>query len=147
MGTHDFFKLNYSVRIIVSSSLKCYCLKLSFYMAVTAHKCLTLLFIQQTGFDFKTIRWCVQHANNVGFKELPQTPIHSEASLSENQYIRSSTIIYNLTGVDTFTQFLCESGDTGMCGTGSAIQHVNISIGKPRMLALLYLCKSQNFIL
>ena len=145
MGTHDFFKLNYSVRIIVSSSLKCYCLKLSFYMAVAAHNCLV---VHKTNWVwFKAITWCVQHANNVGFKELPQTPIHSEASLSENQYIRSSTIIYNLTGVDTFTQFLCESGDTGMCGTGSAIQHVNISIGKPRMLALLYLCKSQNFIL
>ena len=96
---------------------------------------------------FKTIRWCIQHANNVGFKELPQTPIHSEASLSESQYIRSSTIIYNLTSADTFTQFLCESGETGICGTGSAIQHVNIRIGKPRMFSLLFLCKSQNFIL
>ena len=133
--------------MINTSSLKCYCLKLSFYMAVTAHKCLTLLFIQQTGFDFKTIRWCVQHANNVGFKELPQTPIHSEASLSESQYIRSSAIIYNLTSADTFTQFLCESGETGICGTGSAIQYVKISIGKPRMLALLFLCKSQHSIL
>ncbi|XP_065930409.1 uncharacterized protein [Magallana gigas] len=42
----------------------------------------------------------------------------------------SSTITYNLTSQDTFTRFLCESGETGLCGTGTAIQYVNISISE-----------------
>ncbi|XP_065933592.1 uncharacterized protein [Magallana gigas] len=76
----------------------------------------------------KTISWCAQRATEMMFTGLPQTPIHSEASLSGCQYTRSSTITYNLTNQDTFTKFLCESGDTGLCGTGTAIQHVNITI-------------------
>nr|XP_034303098.1 uncharacterized protein LOC105333181 isoform X1 [Crassostrea gigas] len=76
----------------------------------------------------KTIRWCTQKTNEMMFTELAQTPIHSEASLSGCQYTRSSTITYTLTKEDTFTQFLCESGDTGLCGTGTAIQYVNITI-------------------
>ncbi|XP_052722436.1 cell surface A33 antigen-like isoform X5 [Crassostrea angulata] len=75
-----------------------------------------------------TIRWCAQRANEMMFTGLPQTPIHSEASQSGCMFTRSSTITYNLTNDDTFTRFLCESGDTGMCGTGTAIQHVNITI-------------------
>lgn len=83
------------------------------------------------GFFFlQTIRWCTQKTNEMMFTRLAQTPIHSEASLSGCQYTRSSTITYNLTNQDTFTKFLCESGDTGLCGTGTAIQHVNITIGK-----------------
>ena len=79
---------------------------------------------------FQTIRWCVRKVSDFTFTDLPQTPVHSEASFSGCQYTRSSTITYNLTSTDIFTQFLCESGDTGMCGTGSAIQYVNISTGK-----------------
>nr|XP_022325350.1 uncharacterized protein LOC111125641 isoform X1 [Crassostrea virginica] len=75
----------------------------------------------------KTIRWCSRKSTDFTFTGLRQTPIHSEASLIGCQYTRSSTITYNLTSTDTFTQYLCESGDTGMCGTGSAIQYVNIS--------------------
>nr|XP_022325349.1 uncharacterized protein LOC111125640 isoform X2 [Crassostrea virginica] len=75
----------------------------------------------------KTIRWCSRKSTDFTFTGLPQIHIHSEASLFGCQYTRSSTIIYNLTSTDTFTQFLCESGDTGMCGTGSAIQYINIS--------------------
>ena len=67
--------------------------------------------------------------NHITYRHgLSQIPIHSEASLIGCQYTRSSTITYNLTSTDTYTQILCESGDTGMCGTGSAIQYVNISI-------------------
>nr|XP_022325707.1 uncharacterized protein LOC111125833 isoform X3 [Crassostrea virginica] len=76
----------------------------------------------------KTIRWCARKSTDFIFTGLPQTPIHSEASLIGCQYTRSSTITYNLTSTDTFTQFLCESGDTGMCGTGSVIQYVNITV-------------------
>nr|XP_022325345.1 uncharacterized protein LOC111125639 isoform X4 [Crassostrea virginica] len=75
----------------------------------------------------KTIRWCVRKSTDFTFTGLPQTPIHSEASLIGCQYTRSSTTTYILTDTDTSTQFLCESGDTGMCGTGSAIQYVYIS--------------------
>nr|XP_022321294.1 uncharacterized protein LOC111123328 isoform X1 [Crassostrea virginica] len=76
----------------------------------------------------KTIRWCSRKTTDFLFTGLPQTPIHSEASLIGCQYTRSSTITYNLTSTDTFTQFVCESGENGMCGTGSAIQYVNISV-------------------
>lgn len=76
----------------------------------------------------KTIRWCAQRATEMMFTGLPQTPIHSEASPSGCQFTRSSTITYNLTNDDTFTKFLCESGDYGLCGTGTAIRYVNISI-------------------
>eukprot|EP00105_Crassostrea_gigas_P029356 XP_011451283.1 PREDICTED: uncharacterized protein LOC105345013 isoform X5 [Crassostrea gigas] len=75
-----------------------------------------------------TIRWCAQKVGEFTFTGLAQTPIYSESSLSGCLYTRSSTITYNLTNQDTFTQFLCESGDTGLCGTGSAIQHVNITL-------------------
>ena len=79
---------------------------------------------------FQTIRWCARKRTHFTFTGLPQSPVHSEASLLGCQYRRSSTITYNLTSTDIFTQFLCESGDDGMCGTGSAIQYVNISLGK-----------------
>lgn len=75
-----------------------------------------------------TIGWCAQKANEISFTKLPQTPIHSEVSQSGCQYTRSSTITYSLTSQDTFTRFLCESGNTGSCGTGTAIQYVNITI-------------------
>nr|XP_034301832.1 uncharacterized protein LOC105345013 isoform X3 [Crassostrea gigas] len=89
---------------------------------------ITLTCQGQVGSDkSNTIRWCAQKTNEMMFTGLPQTPIHSEASLSGCQYTRSSTITYNLTSQDTFTKFLCESGDTGLCGTGTAIQYVNIS--------------------
>ena len=78
-------------------------------------------------FFFQTIRWCAQKANEFSFTGLAQTPIDSEASPSGCMFTRSSTITYNLTSQDTFTKFLCESGDTGLCGTGTAIQYVNIS--------------------
>ena len=92
----------------------------------------------------KTIRWCARKDTDFTFTGLPQTPLHSEASLLGCQYTRSSTITYNLTSTDNFTQFLCESGDNGMCGTGSAIQYVNISLGKCNIITcceelLLYL--------
>eukprot|EP00105_Crassostrea_gigas_P032838 XP_011455992.2 PREDICTED: uncharacterized protein LOC105348322 [Crassostrea gigas] len=76
----------------------------------------------------QTIRWCAQRAGEFIFTGLPQTPIHSEASQSGCIFTRSSTITYNLTSEDTFTKFLCEAGDTGLCGTGTAIQYVNITI-------------------
>ncbi|XP_052722409.1 uncharacterized protein LOC128193163 isoform X3 [Crassostrea angulata] len=89
---------------------------------------ITLTCQGQVGSDkSNTIRWCTQKTNEMMFTGLPQTPIHSEASLSGCQYTRSSTITYNLTRDDTFTRFMCESGDTGLCGTGTAIQYVNIS--------------------
>lgn len=77
-----------------------------------------------------TIRWCSKKAIELTFTGLAQTPIHSEASPSGCQYTQSSTITYNLTSQDIFTQFLCESGYTGLCGTGTAIQYVNISISE-----------------
>lgn len=79
---------------------------------------------------FQTIGWCVQKENEEIFTKLDQAPLHSNASFNGSQYIRSSTITYILTSQDTFTKFLCESGDTGLCGTGRAIQYVNITIGK-----------------
>nr|XP_034301838.1 uncharacterized protein LOC117681442 [Crassostrea gigas]XP_034301839.1 uncharacterized protein LOC117681442 [Crassostrea gigas] len=78
-----------------------------------------------------TIGWCVQKENEEIFTKLDQAPLHSNASFNGSQYIRSSTITYILTSQDTFTKFLCESGDTGVCGTGTAIQYVNISITDP----------------
>lgn len=75
-----------------------------------------------------TIGWCVQKENEEIFTKLDQAPLHSNASFNGSQYIRSSTITYSLTSQDTFTKFLCESGDTGVCGTGTAIQYVNITI-------------------
>ncbi|XP_056010832.1 uncharacterized protein LOC125680722 isoform X1 [Ostrea edulis] len=83
----------------------------------------------QTGSDPRaTIRWCAKTANAFTFTGLPQTPIHSEASLSGCQYTRSSTITYNLTNSDTYTQFLCESGNSGLCETGTAKQYFNLTI-------------------
>lgn len=84
--------------------------------------------------SFKTIRWCARKDGEFSFTGLVQTPIHSKASPSGCQYTRSSVITYNLTSEDIFTEFLCESGDTGMCGTGTAIQYVNISSSKFNML-------------
>lgn len=78
-----------------------------------------------------TIGWCVKKENEQIFTKLDQTPLHSNASFNGSQYIRSSTITYILTSQDTFTKLLCESGDTGVCGTGTAIQYVNISITDP----------------
>uniref|UniRef100_A0A8W8LHE6 Ig-like domain-containing protein n=1 Tax=Magallana gigas TaxID=29159 RepID=A0A8W8LHE6_MAGGI len=89
---------------------------------------ITLTCQGQVGSDkSNTIRWCAQKTNEMMFAGLPQTPIHSEASLSGCIFTRFSTVTYNLTSQDTFTKFLCESGDTGLCGTGTAIQYVNIS--------------------
>lgn len=83
----------------------------------------------QIGSDPSTmIGWCAQRANEMSFTKLPQTPITSAVSKSGCQYTRSSTITYSLTSQDTFTRFLCESGNTGSCGTGTAIQYVNITI-------------------
>lgn len=92
-------------------------------------------------FFFQTIRWCAQKVGEFTFTGLAQTPIYSESSLSECLYTRSSTITYNLTNQDTFTQFLCESGDTGLCGTGSAIQHVNITLSKLWEFLVYFLIK------
>ncbi|XP_061188113.1 uncharacterized protein LOC133196217 [Saccostrea echinata] len=76
-----------------------------------------------------TIRWCAKKSQEFTFTGVPQTPIHSEASLSAGcQYTRSSTITYNLTSDDTYTQFLCESGYSGLCETGTARQYLNISL-------------------
>eukprot|EP00105_Crassostrea_gigas_P016809 XP_011434332.1 PREDICTED: uncharacterized protein LOC105333181 isoform X1 [Crassostrea gigas] len=75
----------------------------------------------------KTIRWCARKDGEFSFTGMVQTPIHSKAFPSGCQYTRSSVITYNLTSEDIFTEFLCESGDTGMCGTGTAVQYVNIS--------------------
>ncbi|XP_056010818.1 uncharacterized protein LOC125680720 isoform X4 [Ostrea edulis] len=83
----------------------------------------------QTGSDpSATIRWCAKALHAFVFTGLPQTPIHSDASLSGCQYMRSSTITYNLTNSDTYTQFLCESGNFGLCETGTAKQYINITI-------------------
>ena len=103
------------------------------FFLVYFSRCFKLLWIQII-ILFQTIRWCARKSTDFTFTGLPQIHIHSEASLFGCQYTRSSTIIYNLTSTDTFTQFLCESGDTGMCGTGSAIQHINISTGKCHIL-------------
>ncbi|XP_056003934.1 uncharacterized protein LOC125660939 [Ostrea edulis] len=83
----------------------------------------------QTGSDPRsTIRWCAKTASAFTFTGLPQTPIHSEASLSGCQYTRSSTITYTLTNSDTYTEFLCESGNSGLCETGTAKQYLNITV-------------------
>ncbi|XP_061185061.1 uncharacterized protein LOC133193102 [Saccostrea echinata] len=75
------------------------------------------------------IRWCAKKSQDLTFTGLPQTPIHSEASPSIGcQYTRSSTITYNLTSDDTYTQFLCESGYSGLCETGTARQYLNITL-------------------
>ena len=103
------------------------------FILVYFSRCLKLWWIQFI-ILFQTIRWCSRKTTEFIFTGLPQSPVHSEASLLGCQYRRSSTITYNLTSTDTFTQFLCESGDTGMCGTGSAIQYVNISTGKCHIL-------------
>lgn len=83
--------------------------------------------------SFKTIRWCARKDGEFSFTGMVQTPIHSKAFPSGCQYTRSSVITYNLTSEDIFTEFLCESGDTGMCGTGTAVQYVNISSSKLNM--------------
>ncbi|XP_061189147.1 uncharacterized protein LOC133197236 isoform X2 [Saccostrea echinata] len=76
-----------------------------------------------------TIRWCAKKSQDFTFTGLPQTPVHSEASPSSGcQYTRSSTITYNLTSDDTYTQFLCESGYSGLCETGTAKQYLNITL-------------------
>ncbi|XP_061189145.1 uncharacterized protein LOC133197235 [Saccostrea echinata] len=76
-----------------------------------------------------TIRWCAQTAGASSFTGLPQIPVHSQASQSTGcQYTRSSTITYNLTSSDTHTQFLCESGYSILCGTGTAKQYINITL-------------------
>ncbi|XP_062589893.1 uncharacterized protein LOC134251491 isoform X2 [Saccostrea cucullata] len=90
---------------------------------------LQLTCIGQIGSDpSATIRWCAKTAGAQSFTGLPQTPIHSQASTSGCQYTRTSTITYNLTSSDTYTQFLCESGSSGLCGTGTAIQYFNITL-------------------
>lgn len=76
---------------------------------------------------FQTIGWCIQKKNEASFTRMTQTPVHSDAYLNGNQ---SSTITYTLTKEDIFTRFLCESGDYSTCGSGTAIQYFNISIGK-----------------
>ncbi|XP_062615037.1 uncharacterized protein LOC134276766, partial [Saccostrea cucullata] len=78
-----------------------------------------------------TIRWCAKTAVAQSFTGLPQTPVHSQPSPSGCQFTRSSTITYNLTSSDTYTQFLCESGHSGLCGTGTARQYVNITLESP----------------
>ncbi|XP_062603192.1 uncharacterized protein LOC134264963 isoform X6 [Saccostrea cucullata] len=76
-----------------------------------------------------TIRWCSKKSQDFSFTGLPQTPVHSEATMSSNcQYTRSSTITYNLTNDDTYTQFLCESGYSPLCETGTAKQYLNITL-------------------
>ncbi|XP_062603185.1 uncharacterized protein LOC134264962 isoform X2 [Saccostrea cucullata] len=77
-----------------------------------------------------TIRWCAKTADASSFTGLPEAPVHSQASKAGCQYTRSSTITYNLTSSDTGTQFLCESGYSSLCGSGTAMQYVNISIGE-----------------
>ncbi|XP_062609449.1 uncharacterized protein LOC134271230 [Saccostrea cucullata] len=77
-----------------------------------------------------TIRWCAKTAGAQSFTGLPQKPIHSQSSPSGCQYIRSSTITYNITTSDTYAQFLCESGSSGLCGTGTAIQYLNITVSE-----------------
>ncbi|XP_065933597.1 uncharacterized protein [Magallana gigas] len=64
----------------------------------------------------------------MSFMGLAQTSINSETSQSGCMFTRSSTITYNLTSQDTFTRFLCESGNTKTCETGTAKQYVNITI-------------------
>lgn len=92
-------------------------------------------------FFFQTIRWCAKKVGEFTFTGLAQTPIYSESSLLGCLYTRSSTITYNLTNQDTFTQFLCESGYNGLCGTGSAIQHVNITLSKLWEFLVYFLIK------
>lgn len=93
---------------------------------------ITLFCQGEVGSDPKnTIRWCAQKVNQNKYTELSLIPVHSEASLSGCQYTRSSSITYNLNSEDTLTKFLCESGYTGICGTGTAIQYLNISTDVP----------------
>ncbi|XP_062566944.1 uncharacterized protein LOC134229220 [Saccostrea cucullata] len=79
-----------------------------------------------------TIRWCAKTGSAQSFTGLPKTPLHSQSSPSGCQYTRSSTITYNLTTSDIYTQFLCESGYSGLCGTGTAEQSLNTTLGKGR---------------
>uniref|UniRef100_A0A8W8J9L4 Tyrosine-protein phosphatase domain-containing protein n=1 Tax=Magallana gigas TaxID=29159 RepID=A0A8W8J9L4_MAGGI len=79
----------------------------------------------------KIIRWCIKKASQHSFVVFPLTTNHTVPSRFGCQYTRSSTIVYNITSEDEFTQFLCETGDYELCGTGSIIRYVNISnLGK-----------------
>ncbi|XP_065930410.1 uncharacterized protein [Magallana gigas] len=91
-----------------------------------------------------TIGWCAKRASELSFITLANTPIHSDATPLGCQYTRSSTITYNLTNYDTFTRFLCESGDTGTCGTGTAIQYVNITIVRPTLIVKVRIMNDHN---
>lgn len=80
---------------------------------------------------FQIIRWCIKKASQHSFVVPPLTANHTVPSRFGCQYTRSSTIVYNMTSEDEFTQFLCETGDYEFCGTGSIIRYVNISnLGK-----------------
>ncbi|XP_061186382.1 uncharacterized protein LOC133194442 [Saccostrea echinata] len=80
-----------------------------------------------------TIRWCAKTAGAPSFTGLPQTPTHSQSSQSGCQYTRTSSINYNLTTSDTYIQFLCESGYSGLCETGTARQYLNITLGSSEL--------------
>lgn len=77
---------------------------------------------------FQTIRWCSKNSFENSFTDLAS--INTDAKFLDCQYTRSSKINYNFTRDDMFTQFLCESGYSGTCRTGTAIQYVNITFGK-----------------
>nr|XP_022322955.1 uncharacterized protein LOC111124395 [Crassostrea virginica] len=78
------------------------------------------------------IRWCVKTAGSSTFFGLPDTAVHSGAVLGAGcQHTRSSTITYNVTSSDTYTEFLCESGFTSLCNSGTAKQFVSIKLESP----------------
>lgn len=87
----------------------------------------------QIGSDHNaTIRWCAKAASAPTFSGLSNTAVHSVTTSGPNcQNIRSSTVTYNITSSDFRTEFLCESGYSSQCNSGTAKQFVTISLDLP----------------
>nr|XP_034301823.1 uncharacterized protein LOC105345014 isoform X6 [Crassostrea gigas] len=76
-----------------------------------------------------TIRWCAKTAGAPTFTGLSNAAVHSMTTSGPNcQNIRSSTVTYNITSSDIRTEFLCESGYSSQCNSGTAKQFVTISL-------------------
>nr|XP_034301819.1 uncharacterized protein LOC105345014 isoform X3 [Crassostrea gigas] len=79
-----------------------------------------------------TIRWCAKTAGAPTFTGLSNAAVHSMTTSGPNcQNIRSSTVTYNITSSDIRTEFLCESGYSSQCNSGTAKQFVTISLDLP----------------
>ncbi|XP_065933583.1 uncharacterized protein [Magallana gigas] len=87
----------------------------------------------QVGSDHNaTIRWCAKAAGAPTFTGLSNAAVHSMTTSGPNcQNIRSSTVTYNITSSDIRTEFLCESGYSSQCNSGTAKQFLTISLDLP----------------